>query len=110
MSKIENSRVMKPRTMLKKIGIVKLAQACGVTHQCVSQWRRVPAHHVLKVEAATGISRHLLRPDIFGPTPEGAPSPSRKRAAQPMGLSRAQAAKAAAAIGARLKAAKGGAR
>ena len=29
--------------------------------------RRVPAEHVLAIEAATGVSRHLLRPDVFGP-------------------------------------------
>jgi DNA-binding transcriptional regulator YdaS (Cro superfamily) len=29
--------------------------------------RRVPAEHVLAIEAATGVSRHRLRPDVFGP-------------------------------------------
>lgn len=27
--------------------------------------KRLPAEHVLAVEAATGVSRHLLRPDIY---------------------------------------------
>lgn len=27
---------------------------------------RVPAEHVLAIESATGVSRHLLRPDVFG--------------------------------------------
>jgi len=31
--------------------------------------RAVAPEKVLEVEKATGISRHTLRPDIFGPTP-----------------------------------------
>lgn len=27
--------------------------------------KRVPAEYVLKIEAATGVSRHDLRPDIY---------------------------------------------
>lgn len=38
----------------------------GVTPQAVSQWKKVPADRVLDVERITGISRHLLRPDVFG--------------------------------------------
>lgn len=44
----------------------------GLTSQAVSQWRKVPAERVLDVERVTGISRHELRPDIFGPAPERA--------------------------------------
>jgi DNA-binding transcriptional regulator YdaS (Cro superfamily) len=36
-----------------------------VTHSPVSQWKRVLAERVLAVEAATGVSRHTLRPDIY---------------------------------------------
>lgn len=35
----------------------------------VMNWRtrkQVPAERVLEIETATGISRHVLRPDIFG--------------------------------------------
>jgi DNA-binding transcriptional regulator YdaS (Cro superfamily) len=46
-----------------------LARICGVSQTAVWKWlqssKRLPAEHVLKVEAATGISRHLLRPDIY---------------------------------------------
>lgn len=46
-----------------------LAAVAGVTQQAVSGWqlknRPLPAEHVLAVEAATGISRHDLRPDIY---------------------------------------------
>ena len=43
----------------------KFAEMIGVTPQAVSQWRRVPALRVLKVEAVSGVSRHDLRPDIY---------------------------------------------
>lgn len=49
-----------------------LAEKIGVTQQTISYWRskgRIPAEKVVEVEAATGISRHELRPDIFGPAP-----------------------------------------
>lgn len=50
-------------------GIVALAKALGITKGAVSQWERVPAEHVLLVERLTGVSRHDLRPDVFGPPP-----------------------------------------
>lgn len=54
-----------------------LARTCGVTQTAVWKWlqssKRVPPEHVLKVEAATGVSRHLLRPDIY--PPEHVPPP-----------------------------------
>jgi DNA-binding transcriptional regulator YdaS (Cro superfamily) len=46
-----------------------LAAICGVTQGTVSKWlnksKRLPPEHVIPVEAATGVSRHLLRPDIY---------------------------------------------
>ena len=50
----------------------RLAGELGVSPQAISQWVRVPAERVLDVERSTGISRHELRPDIFGPAPETA--------------------------------------
>ena len=52
----------------------KLAAAIGTTQSLVGYWltrskRGVPAEWVLKVEAATGVSRHELRPDLY-PTAE----------------------------------------
>jgi len=44
----------------------KLAAALNITSGALSQWNQVPAHQALAVEAETGISRHLLRPDVFG--------------------------------------------
>ncbi len=55
-----------------------LARALDLKPQGVSQWTQVPAKHVLAVEALTGVSRHDLRPDIYGPAPRRQP---RKKAA-----------------------------
>ena len=46
---------------------VLLARAIGLTPMAVSHWkvRGIPAHRVLSIEAATGISRHCLRPDLY---------------------------------------------
>lgn len=43
----------------------KLAQALGVTHAAIPQWREVPADKLVSVERATGIKRQVLRPDLF---------------------------------------------
>lgn len=58
-------------------GVVKLAKQLRVTRGAVSQWRRVPQHHVFAVEALTGITRYELRPDIYGEPPRRAPRRSR---------------------------------
>jgi DNA-binding transcriptional regulator YdaS (Cro superfamily) len=50
-------------------GTVALARAIGVSHQAVVRWSRVPPLRVLAVEKVTGISREILRPDIYPPTP-----------------------------------------
>ncbi len=46
-----------------------LGALCGITGQAVAQWKQVPRKHILTVERHTGISRHELRPDIFGSRP-----------------------------------------
>ena len=50
---------------------VGMANALGVSQPTIWRWmnnaRQLPAEHVLKVEAATGVSRHHLRPDIYPP-------------------------------------------
>lgn len=54
-------------------GQVALAHLLGVNPSLISQWvterLKVGARHVLAIEAATGVSRHDLRPDVFGPAP-----------------------------------------
>lgn len=46
-----------------------LARAVGCSNTAVWKWcqssKRMPAEFVLKAEAATGVSRHALRPDIY---------------------------------------------
>ena len=48
-----------------------LARICGKSQPAVWKWlqssKRLPAEHVIAVEAATRISRHALRPDIYPP-------------------------------------------
>ena len=55
-------------------GQVQLGQAIGVSQQRISYWLRkhmVPAEYCLPIEAATGVSRHDLRPDLW-PAPQEA--------------------------------------
>jgi len=42
----------------------------AITPQAVSQWKLVPVRRVLELERLSGVSRHDLRPDIFGPAPK----------------------------------------
>jgi DNA-binding transcriptional regulator YdaS (Cro superfamily) len=51
---------------------LRLAKRLGLQPSTVSQWKSVPPEHALTVEDFTGISRHELRPDVFGPQPEQA--------------------------------------
>jgi len=46
-------------------GVAQLARKIGVAQPSVSNWNRVPAARVIAVEAATGISRQELRPDLY---------------------------------------------
>lgn len=54
-------------------GATKLGRALGISHQAILKWPKVPATRVLEVERITGVSRHELRPDVFGPQPVTAP-------------------------------------
>lgn len=62
---------MTDTTVLERVvkqagGRIALADKLGIKPQAVSQWDKVPALRVLDVERITGISRHELRPDVFG--------------------------------------------
>jgi DNA-binding transcriptional regulator YdaS (Cro superfamily) len=46
---------------------VRIAAACGINRETVWNWQQVPAKHVLAVESALAIPRHLIRPDIYPP-------------------------------------------
>jgi len=47
-------------------GVGALAQKIGISQPSVSNWSRVPAERVVSVEAATGVARAILRPDLYG--------------------------------------------
>ena len=68
----------------RKIGSQSaLARLVGRDQSTVYEWlllgKALPAEHVLAVEAATGISRHVLRPDIYPVDDPGPPSPTDSR-------------------------------
>lgn len=54
----------------------QLATILGVSQQVISHWVKtgtpLTAERALVVESAVGLSKHELRPDIFGPPPEPA--------------------------------------
>lgn len=52
------------------LGTRALADLMGLTVDDILSWDRVPPELVLKVEKATGMSRHRLRPDVFGREPD----------------------------------------
>jgi hypothetical protein len=64
--------------------ISKAARALGINQSAVSQWKNVPAEYLSAVEAATGIPRYVLRPDICPPPAQGpelgaaSPDPGRR--------------------------------
>jgi len=52
-------------------GQIRLAEICGCTQSNISQLlrrrSRLPGQFVLRTEAATGVPRHELRPDLYPP-------------------------------------------
>ena len=46
-------------------GVKKLAAELGIKQPSVSGWKRVPAERVISVEKISGVSRTVLRPDIY---------------------------------------------
>jgi TorA maturation chaperone TorD len=46
-------------------GVAQLARKMGIAQPSVSNWNRVPAQRVIAVESATGVSRRVLRPDLY---------------------------------------------
>lgn len=54
-------------------GSAALAKICKQHPQAVTRWKREgrpPAKHCLAIEAATGVTRYELRPDVFGVAPD----------------------------------------
>ncbi len=48
-------------------GASAVSRIVGVTPQAVAQWKAIPPEYVLRLEKAFGVSRHIQRPDVFGP-------------------------------------------
>jgi len=46
-------------------GVAQLARKIGIAQPSVSNWNTVPAQRVIAVEAATGVPRKVLRPDLY---------------------------------------------
>jgi hypothetical protein len=42
-----------------------LAKAINLSYQAIQKWKKVPAERVHDVERASGVPRHLLRPDLY---------------------------------------------
>lgn len=55
------------RAITQAGGGARLAARVGVSKAAVSQWTICPPLRVLQVEAASGVPRHLLRPDLYPP-------------------------------------------
>lgn len=62
---------MSIRSIIKKAGgPSRVARLLGIHHSAVIRWENVPYERVIPLEAATGIPREELRPDLFKrPTP-----------------------------------------
>jgi TorA maturation chaperone TorD len=52
-------------------GVSELARRIGISQPSVSGWDRIPAERVIPVEHATGVSRAILRPDLFESSDDG---------------------------------------
>lgn len=77
-------------------GVSELARQIGISQPSVSNWSRVPAERVLLVEAATGVDRKTLRPDLYGQstTSSGEPDDTAAARAQEYALLAAMLARA----------------
>ena len=62
---------MTPKQALKRLREMAktdaaLAKMAGCSRQAVARWTKVPPERVLRLEKATGLSRHEIRSDIYG--------------------------------------------
>lgn len=46
-------------------GLRALARLLGISHQAILQWKKIPASRILEIEAAAGIARERLRPELY---------------------------------------------
>ena len=64
------------RAIDKAGGVAELARKIGIAQPSVSNWNQVPAQRVIAVEAATGVSRRELRPDLYDESELASPKPA----------------------------------
>lgn len=50
---------------------IQIARELNITHGAVSQWREVPAKHVMRVAEIVKMDPRDLRPDMFPEPTEG---------------------------------------
>lgn len=62
---MQNNMPIKAVAKKAQLHVAQIAQRLGMSRQRVNLWDAVPAEHVLKVEDATGVSRHDIRPDLY---------------------------------------------
>ena len=43
----------------------RLADGLGIKKQSIQNWSRIPAERALQIERLTGVSRTILRPDLY---------------------------------------------
>jgi DNA-binding transcriptional regulator YdaS (Cro superfamily) len=55
------------RVLKKAGGPSRVAEHLGIVASAVTQWTRVPARHVPRLEALTGIPGREIRPDLYPP-------------------------------------------
>lgn len=63
-------------------GVQSAARKLGVSHPTVCDWRRagrVPARRVPAVSEATGVARHVIRPDLWEALPIAPASANRNQ-------------------------------
>lgn len=63
------------RVLEKAGGPSKLAEYLGVVPSAVTQWIRVPARHLFRLEALTGIPGRDIRPDLWDAPAAATPEP-----------------------------------
>ena len=64
------------RAIDKAGGVAELSRKIGIAQPSVSNWNQVPAQRVIAVEAATGVSRRELRPDLYDESELASPKPA----------------------------------
>lgn len=52
----------------------ELARRIGVSRQAIPQFKRCPPKRVAQISEATGVPKHVLRPDLYDAPQEAPPS------------------------------------